>query len=228
MALRMAGNTRSRRVTVIAVSAVAALVLLLISRAALRGSGGSESRTNAREEVPAAALPLALGAPLGVTEPSGQDAGAGFAPLPMADAEILSNPYPMDLERLRARLPNNLYWELGAPTADPAVLQRRAEEERRRNELFGKVQSGTATEEEINRYYDHRRRLSEDYLAFSTLMLAEYGAQLTERDRGLYELSIQMHRARLQDLPRQHEESLARKRVQDQRREEWLRSGRQP
>jgi hypothetical protein len=67
------------------------------------------------------------------------------------------NEYPVDLERLRARISDNLYWRLGAPSKDPQVLQARAEEEQRWNQLYGKVLSGTASEEEIRRYYDHRR-----------------------------------------------------------------------
>jgi len=129
---------------------------------------------------------------------------------------------------LRAKLPDNLYWELDAPTKDPEVLQKRAEAQRKWNELFGKVQSGDATEEEIHRYYDHRRKLSEDYLAVANLMLSEYGSRLPESDKGLIELSIRMHQDRLAEVPRQEQEAFARKQLQDQRREEWIRNGKKP
>ncbi|HWN70420.1 MAG TPA: hypothetical protein VNM90_22425 [Haliangium sp.] len=132
--------------------------------------------------------------------------------------------YPVDLERVRARIPNNLYWLMGAPTKDPQALQARAEAEQRWNQLFGKVQSGTASEEEIQRYYDHRRQLSQDYIEMARLVLQEYASELPERDRGLYELSIEMHAARLAEIPRQIEDALARKQDQDRRREEWRRS----
>src|SRR5690606_18462288 len=82
------------------------------------------------------------------------DDATGADPDPASGGE-----YPVDLEALRARMPDNLYWLLGAPTDEPMVLQQRAEEEVRWNELFGKVQSGTASEEEIADYYDHRQRL---------------------------------------------------------------------
>ena len=134
------------------------------------------------------------------------------------------NEYPVDLERLRARIPNNLYWLMGAPTKDPGALQARAEAEQRWNQLFGKVQSGTASEEEIQRYYDHRRQLSQDYIEMARLVLQEYAGELPERDRGLYELSIEMHTTRLAEIPRQIEDALARKQDQDRRREEWRRS----
>lgn len=136
--------------------------------------------------------------------------------------------YPVKMEELRSRLPGNLYWELDAPTKEPQVLQQRAEARRKWNELFGKVQSGDASEEEIHRYYDHRRKLSEDYLAVANLMLTEYGDQLPKRDKGLLGLSVQMHQDRLKAVPRQVEEALARKQLQDQRREEWIRNGKKP
>lgn len=158
-------------------------------------------------------------------ERPGLPADPGADPLAAADpGDETGNEYPVDLERLRARIPDNLYWRLGAPTKDPQALAARAEEEKRWNELYGKVLSGTASEEEIRRYYDHRRQLSEDYVAFARLVLAEYPDELPERDRGLYELSIEMHTSRLAEIPRKIEEALARKQEQDRKREEWRRS----
>lgn len=144
------------------------------------------------------------------SEQAGDEAPPGAVPLA----------YPVDLAALRAKLPDNLYWQLGAPTEDAAVLAVREEEERRMNDLFGKVQSGTASEEEIHRYHERRKEISEDYIEFASLVLEEHGAELPERDRGLYALSIDMHRDRLRALPRQSEDALARKRARDQRRAE--------
>jgi hypothetical protein len=148
---------------------------------------------------------------------------------PAALAEIdpgdeSGNEYPVDLERLRARIPDNLYWILGAPTQDPQALRTRAQEQQRWNQLYGEVLSGTASEQEIRRYYDHRRQLSQDYIELARLVLQEYPAELPERDRGLYQLSIEMHTTRLAEIPRQIEEAMARKQDQDRRREEWRRS----
>lgn len=133
------------------------------------------------------------------------------------------NEHPVDLARLREKIPDNLYWRLDAPTQDGQILQARADEKQRWNTLFGKVQSGTATEEEVQQYYAHRRQLSEDYIEFAELVLSEYGTQLPEQERGMYELGIRMHNTRLGEIPRQVEEALARKALQDQRREEWRR-----
>ncbi|SEK45948.1 hypothetical protein SAMN05444354_101630 [Stigmatella aurantiaca] len=140
-------------------------------------------------------------------------------------AEAPAAGYPVNMETLRSRIPDNLYWTTAAPTKDPRELQARAEQERRQNTLFGKIQAGDATEEEIHQYYDFRRKLSEDYLVFAGMLLSEYGSQLPERDEGVLELSVQMHRGRLKELPRQREEALARRELQERRREEWRRQG---
>jgi hypothetical protein len=120
--------------------------------------------------------------------------------------------YPVDLEDLRARLPDNRYWELGAPTSDPEVTRARAERAKRDNELFGRTQTGEATEEEIRTYYAERRRISEDYLRLSLVVLAEKSDQLPERDRGMFELSAKMHRDRLVQIERDLADALARRR----------------
>ncbi|WP_437755432.1 hypothetical protein [Sorangium sp. So ce1389] len=138
--------------------------------------------------------------------------------------DVAGRGYPVDLERLRAQLPDNLYWQLGAPTDDPRELEARAGEQKRWEDLFGKVQSNTASEEEVRRYYEHSRRVSEDYIQFASLVLAQHRDELPERDQGLYELSIQMHRSRLAEIPRQIEGALARTQAQDRARDEWHRS----
>src|SRR5262245_23733033 len=70
--------------------------------------------------------------------------------------------HTIDLHALREKIPGNLYWRLGEPTQDPKVLEQRAVEQRGWDELRGKVVSNTATDEEIDRYYEYKRKLSED------------------------------------------------------------------
>lgn len=135
-------------------------------------------------------------------------------------------PSPVDLERIRAKLPpDNLFWEMGAPTQDPEVLRKRAEAEHQWNELFGRVQSGEATEADIHRYFDYRRKLSEDYISVARSVLSEYGDALPLQERGLYELSIKMHTTRLEEMPRKEEEALARRELQARRQREWKQGG---
>ena len=163
----------------------------------------------------------AAGAPAPAPHPAGDVGPAAAASDDEAPPGAVALVHPVDLTALRAKLPDNLYWELGAPTRDEAVLARRAEEEQRMNDLFGKVQSNTASVEEIHQYHDRRRAISEDYLRFAKLVLEDHGEDLSDEERGLYELSIKMNESRLRDIPRRVEDALDRKRRHDQRRAEW-------
>jgi hypothetical protein len=179
--------------------------------------------------VPIPPAPPRLVSPVPNTGPGASDPLEKLLQVPQSSATPEERQeYPLRLEELRAKLPDNLYWKRDAPTTDPEVLRQRDEEARQWNTLFGKVQAGDASEEEIQRYYDYRRKISEDYISMASLMLTEYGDTLPERDQGLIALSIRMHRDRLAEVPRQIDEALARKKLQDQRREEWRRSGKAP
>jgi hypothetical protein len=127
-------------------------------------------------------------------------------------ASAAASPRVVDLEHLEAQMPNNLYFKLGVPTTDPEVLKAREAEERSWRELYGKVLSNKASEEEVRRYYAHRRRVSEDYVQVADRVLNESGPTLKEDERGLFELSRKMHKERLSELPRQESEAIARTR----------------
>ena len=188
---------------------------------------GPESETAAAvtppaPPAPAAAPPPATPPPAAPTAPVTGSVMKDYLQPPSVDAEGEgARPYPIDLAALRAKLPDNLYWSLAAPTTDEAVLKQREDESRRWNDAFGRVQAGEATEAEIRDYYARRRKVSEDMLQFATTVLADYGDQLPDRDRGLYELSINMHRTRLSEYPRQEEDAQARRREQESRRAQW-------
>lgn len=149
---------------------------------------------------PAAAQPIASPEDPAATEAARIAAAAAEAPR-----------YPVDLEWLRSRIPDNLYWEHGAPTSDVEVAKRRAEAAKRSNDAYGRVLSGEASEQEIRDYYAQKRKLSQDYLALSLLVLEEKGAELPERDRGMFELSAKMHRDRLTQIERDQADALARR-----------------
>ncbi|HET7501938.1 MAG TPA: hypothetical protein VFK02_13065 [Kofleriaceae bacterium] len=128
----------------------------------------------------------------------------------MADRIGRAERYPVHLDALRARLPENRYWTLGAPTSDPAVAKARAARAERDNVVFGRIQTGEATPDEIRAYYAERRAISRDYLQIAELVLAEQGDALPERDRGMFELSVTMHKARLAQIERDEADALAR------------------
>ncbi len=143
--------------------------------------------------------------------------------VPMPDADELAAAWSaVDFDEVRRAMPDNIYFEMSAPTTDEAVLAERAAQRSRWNDEYGKVLSGTGSEEEVLAYYDVRARISSDYLEFTTYLLDNHGQSLAERDRGLLELARRLHAARLQEIPRQVEEALARKRQQDAAREAWL------
>ena len=160
---------------------------------------------------PARGTPTAVGLP---ATPTTQPRGA--SPDPPLDPG-----HPIDLDRIRAQIPGNLYWTTQAPTNDPETKRQRDQESSAWNVRSGKVLSGTASASEIRSYFDHRRQVSEDAIEFAELVLADYGSQLPDRDRGLLELAVEMHQTRLAELPRQEAEAQARKEEQDRRRAEW-------
>lgn len=167
---------------------------------------------------PSRVAPTAVGLPTALTPQPPR--GAASDPPPLDPG------YPVDLDRIRAQIPGNLYWSTQAPTDDPETKSRRDQESSAWNVLYGKVLSGTASASQLRSYFDHRRQVSEDAIEFAELVLADYGSQLPDRDRGLLELAVQMHQTRLAELPRQEAEAKARKEEQDRRRAEW--NGRPP
>lgn len=196
-----------RKTIGLALIALVALLVLLWQTVAPTGSEHAE-------QAPAVPAPQATQPRPEIQLPERLAAGPPDQVEPVAaPPSAASSAFPVDLEQLRRRLPDNLYWTLGAPTEDRETLRERDERARRSNELYGKVLSSTASDEEIAAYYAERRRVSEDYIEFSALVLAEYRDQLPEEQVGLYELSINLHRARLVEIERDKGEALARRRA---------------
>jgi hypothetical protein len=191
----------------IALAVVALIALALVLALFWHAREPSTSDTTTRATAPTSA-------PSPSSSASAPSAIAPATPaLPELPAPADDSAYPVNLEELRRRLPDNMYWTLGAPTEDADTLRLRSERARQSNELYGKVLSTTASEEEIRRYYAERRRVSEDYIEFAELVLSEYREELPEEHIGMYELSIRLHRARLVEIPRDQDEALARRRA---------------
>ena len=201
-------NLLRRLAIAAAAAAVAFGVVWLVARA--RAPGG-EPPTAAAAPVPAPAPAVATDA----APPAEPEAAPELDPLAGTWEHV-------DMEAMRRALPDNLYWTMAVPTDDPRVEEERDAERARWNDEYGKVLSGTATDAEIDAYYDHRYRISSDYVEFTRHVLTNYGAGLPEKDVALLELAERLHLARLAELPRKHEESRERKRQQDAAREAWL------
>lgn len=131
----------------------------------------------------------------------------------VAEDELLARSqgaYPIDLEKLRDQIPENLYWQIGVPTSDVAVAKERARKAEERNKQLGRIQANEASEEEIRAYYAERRRVSNDYLQLATLVLEGKAGEVSERDRGLFEMTVNLHKGRLQQIERDQSDALGR------------------
>jgi len=197
-------------------SIVVVLVLAGLAAAAWRMRGGPPAAPAPRASAgpPPAAAPAEREAPPPADEPAAPRASEASPDLPLGLGAV-------DLEEVRAALPDNLYWQTSAPTNDPAVLEQREREKAHRNEQYGKILSGTGTEEEILDYYDHRMRASTDYIQFVDHLLEHYSSDLTDQDLGLLHLAKRLHQARLEEIPRRLQEAKERKAEQDEARRAW-------
>ena len=188
----------------------------------------TQSAERLRNEVPAHRVPHAdQPKPPAVDGTSEESAGTEGAASGDEDSEPMDDAMAeawaqVDLDAVRRAMPDNLYFKLSVPTKDEAVLAERAAERARWNDEYGKILSGTGTEEEIRAYYDQQARLSGDYVEFTTYLLDHYRDTLVGRDVGLLELARRLHLARLEEIPRKVEEANERKRQQDKARAEWL------
>ncbi|MCU0668327.1 MAG: hypothetical protein MUF70_03110 [Myxococcota bacterium] len=168
------------------------------------------------EEAAGAAVPEA-----GVAPPPTLAPGAGVLAPPVAPIDELVPGSGIDLEAVRAAMPDNLYWEFAAPTQDQRLLAERDRERARWNETFGRVQAGDASKEEIEAYFDHRQRLSSDYVRVIDHMLQHYQATLSEDHQALLHTARRLHLARLQEIPRRLQEAYDRGKTQEEARAAW-------
>jgi hypothetical protein len=129
----------------------------------------------------------------------------------------------IDLREAKTLMPDNIYWQQGAPTKDPEELARREAEKKRRNEEYGRVLAGDASEDEVRDYYDYKKRVSEDYLEFSEFMARRYRSSDHKEMVGLLDLATKMHAEKLSQLGAELEDALARAREREKMREDWRR-----
>lgn len=141
-------------------------------------------------------------------------------PVPYIEGLVFGD---IDLREARELMPENLYWKLGAPTKDPEVLAERDEENRRRNEEYGRVLSGDASEDEVRAYYDYRRRLAMDYVEFAEFMQRRFRNAGPEQFQGMLDLALKLNAERLAQIPADEQDALERARERAKIREEWQR-----
>lgn len=141
-------------------------------------------------------------------------------PVPYVEGLVFGD---IDLREARELMPDNLYWTLGAPTTDPQVLAEREQEKERRNQEYGRVLSGDASEEEVRAYYDYRRRLSSDYVEFAEFMQRRFKGKGPDDFQGMLDLALKLNAERLAQIPADEQDALERARERAKIREEWQR-----
>jgi len=196
-----------------------ALVLLVVVMESRRGEAPAPSQSVPDPQAPAAAPTPAASSTREARDPV-RTAAAPEEPVPYIEGLVYGE---IDLREARELMPDNIYWQLGSPTKDPAVLAEREAEKQRRNEEFGKVQAGDASEDEVRAYYDYKTRLSQDYLEFSEFMARRYRESKNDQFVGMLELAAKMHAAKLTQLPGELEDALQRSREREKIREDWRR-----
>ncbi len=128
----------------------------------------------------------------------------------------------VDFDEMRQAMPDSLYWKMAFPTKDPALLEERERIRAEWNAQYGKVLSNTATDEEIDAYYDAQQRLSNDYLEFLVYLAEHYGDVVPRGEMGVLKLAGEMHLARLEEIPRKMAEAKERRAAHDAARRAWL------
>ncbi len=128
----------------------------------------------------------------------------------------------IDFDEIRRALPDSTYWKMAFPTKDPDLVAERERIRAEWNVQFGKVQSNTATDEEIDAYYGEQQKLSEDYLAFLVHLAEHYGNLVPRSSIGALKLAGEMHLARLEEIPRKIAEAKERHGAHERARQAWL------
>jgi hypothetical protein len=173
-------------------------------------------------EPPAAAEPEAQ-QPAEETAPESAESNDGEVHPPLLDEREPERAFEsIDLEAARAALPDNSYWDNAAPTTDPRLLGDRERDQQKRNEQYGRILSGDATDADIKEFFDRRMRLSSDYVRFVDWVLEHQGSKLSEQDLELLHVAKRLHLARLEEIPRRMQEAIERKAQQEAARAAWL------
>jgi hypothetical protein len=127
----------------------------------------------------------------------------------------------IDLEALKAKMPDNLFWEMSAPTRDELVREQRRETRALWREQKNLISANLADEYAIRDYFVLQNTLSEDYVAVTNELLDNYSNVLPDRDYQLLLMANRLHSARLQEIPGQLATALENRREFLSRRERW-------
>jgi len=128
----------------------------------------------------------------------------------------------VDIDRLQTEMPDNLYWELAAPTSDEWLIEHRKEVKAHWDKEYGLILSNKASEKQIRDYYAHQHQVSTDYVIFATQLLNRHIKDLPERDVSFQKLARNLHLARLEELPKKLSNTMDQRKKQEERKAAWL------
>ncbi len=128
----------------------------------------------------------------------------------------------IDFDEIKKALPDSTYWKMAFPTSDKELIAERERIRAEWNTQFGKVQSNTATDEEIDAYYGDQQKLSEDYVEFLVYLAEHHANEVPRSAIGALKLAGEMHLARLEEIPRKIAEAKERRAAHEKARQEWL------
>lgn len=213
-------DKRIRPAVLLTVAGVLSALFLVLFVLELRRSSRDPQREPPAPEAPAAVASAPSESSARDPRTAARAASIPEEPVPYIEGLVYGE---IDLREARELMPDNVYWQIGSPTKDPALLAEREAERQRRNEEYGKVLAGDASEDEVRAYYDYKTRLSKDYLEFSEFMARRHRDSKNEQFIGMLELATKMHAARLAELPAELEDALRRSREREKIREDWRR-----
>ena len=128
----------------------------------------------------------------------------------------------VDLDAIRDEIPDNLYWEMAAPTQDEALKAHREERREALKQQANLISAKHATEEQIREYFAYQNQLSNDYVEFSTILLNKHRNDMDETDVSMQTLALQMHLSRLQEIPGKLAQALKNREEFVATKNEWL------
>ncbi len=130
--------------------------------------------------------------------------GGENSPGPVASSD--EKPFAPDMDRLRAELPGNL----AIPPRDKDERWMRDEAKKSRNELFGRISSNIASDEEVHSYYDEQALLTRDSIAMLEWILNEHEEEMGERDLARHHFLLDQFKKRLAAIPDRQARALRR------------------
>ena len=111
-----------------------------------------------------------------------------------------------DLEAMRKALPGNQ----AIPAVDENEKWIRKEADKARRELYGRISSNVATDEEVNAYYYEQETLAQDSIAMLKWILDNHAHEMGKDDLARHTFLLEQFKKRLKAIPVRKERAMTR------------------